>query len=86
MTKKNSGKVRRDTLYVHLLEKNFNQVDKTIQDALLEDWRSWVISPIQSESFKSYCIIIIRKVLKCNRTNATIAYSKFIKDHGLLIK
>ena len=78
--------INRNNLYLHLIEKQFNILELTTQDALLYNWREWTITQKQADKFEKYAIALIKKTLKCNKTKAGIAFSRFIADHGLLIK
>lgn len=80
------GRIKRDNLYQHLIEKQFNIVEKVTLDAFIEDWREWSISKKQSEEFKKYFISLVKKTLKCSKPKALLAYNRFIVTHGLKIK
>ena len=79
-------KVKRENIYQHLLEKQFNLVEKVTFDAFIEDWRQWEITKEQAEEFKKYFISLVKKVLKISKKKAEIAYIKFEQQHGLKIK
>jgi len=79
--------INRKNIFIHLLEKQLNIVERTIFDALLyPKWRDWRITTLQEERFKKYAISIIKGTLKCNRLKAEKAYSDFKETHGLTIK
>jgi len=80
--------VTRKTIFLHLLEKQFNITENTVMDALLnENWKSeWKITSLQEEKFKKYAISIIKGVLKCSSKKANLAYQQFKSSHGLSIK
>lgn len=78
--------VNRENCYIHLLEKMFNLVDKTIQDALLDKWREWKITEEQYLNFKKYALSVIQKVFKIPKKKAEVQFGWFWENHGLLIK
>lgn len=80
--------INRTTIYEHLVEKQFNLIDKTIQDALLyPSWKdTWYISPKQKEEFKNYAVPLIKRVFKCNKKKAESTYDWFLLQHGLKVK
>jgi len=81
-------KINRDNIYIHLLEKQFNLIDKTIPDALLEKkWQDrWNISEKKYNEFKKYSIPLIKKVFKCNTNKSKAVFDWFILMHGMKIK
>lgn len=79
-------KINRENCYIHLLEKMFNLVDKTIQDALLDKWREWKITEEQYLNFKKYALSVIQKVFKIPKKKAEVQFDWFWENHGLLIK
>ncbi len=80
--------ITRKNLYLHLLDKQFNILEKCVEDALLDkNWaKEWSISPSQELKFRRYAISLIQGVLKINKAKAILAYSDFRKIHGLIIK
>jgi len=80
--------VNRSNILEHLLEKHLNLVEKTTLDALFEkNWRSkWTISRQQHEEFKRYCIPLIKRIFKCNKTKAVNTFEWFMTNYGLTIK
>lgn len=80
--------ISRKNIYLHLLERQFNLVERTVFDALIDkNWaKEWHISPIQEQKFKKYAISTIKGVLKVSSKKAGIAYEQFRSSHGLKIK
>lgn len=78
-------KIKRENIYIHLIEKQFNLIEKTTLDAFIEDWKTWSISKKQSEEFKKYFVFLVKKVLKISSKKANVAYNRFINQHGLNI-
>lgn len=80
--------ISRKNINLHLIERQFNLIDRTILDALVDkNWaKEWSITPIQELRFKKYAISTIKGVLKISTKKATIAYDEFRKTHGLKIK
>lgn len=80
-------KINRDNIYLYLLEKQFNLIDKTIQSALLDkNWREWQITRDQNKEFERFAIPLIRKVFKVNKTKTESIFNWFKENHGLLVK
>ena len=81
-------KINRNNVYQHLLEKQFNMIDKTVQDALLERdwWITWNITDEQRIEFEKYATPLLKKVFKYNTNKAKETYKWFIENHGLNVK
>ncbi len=81
------AKITRDNLYHHLLEKQFNIIEKCTYDAVFDkDWASkWFITQKQHDDFMKYSINLIKKVCKINTNKAKEAYHNFRLNHGLNI-
>ncbi len=81
-------KINRKNLYEHLLERQFNLVEKTIFDAFInKNWSNeWFITTKQYEKFKKYAISTIKGVLKCSSSKSTKAFEEFRLYHGITIK
>ena len=82
------SKINRTNLYEHLLEKQFNYLEKTLLDALFEkNWREeWTITKVQSIAFEKYAIPLIKKTLKINTNKAKSTFDWFKQIHALKIK
>lgn len=81
-------KIKREDLYAHLIEKNFNQVEKTTFDALLdENWKTeWKVDREVYNKFRKYAIGEIKKTLKVNTNKAKDIFDWFYWNHGIIIE
>jgi len=86
--KPKGSKITRENIYLHLLEKQFNLLDYTIQDAILEKkWQElWEVDKNKFDEFKIYAINLIKKTFKCNKQKAVSTFQWFEFNHGLKIK
>lgn len=86
--KPKEAKITRENIYLHLLEKQFNLLDLTIQDAILEKgWQQlWEVEESKFDEFKIYAINLIKRVFKCNKSKAVSTFEWFEFNHGLKIK
>jgi hypothetical protein len=82
------AQINRNNIYQHLLEKQFNYLDRTIQDALLDkSWLTdWYLTQEQADDFKKYSVKLIKRVFKCNTNKAKSTFDWFSLNHGLKIK
>ncbi len=80
--------INRNNCYEHLLEKQFNIINKTIFDALFSEgrWKEWEITEKQYIEFRKYAIKLIRRVYKCNKSKGEYNFDWFYNVHGLKIK
>lgn len=80
--------VNRNNIYQHLLEKEFNLIERTIQDALLErNWKEeWTITKEQMQEFENYAIPLLKRTFKFNTKKAISTFAWFWLQHGLKIK
>ena len=79
--------VNRENCYIHLLEKMFNLVDKTTQDAILDSkWKEWAITEEQFLNYKKYALSLIQKVFKIPKKKAEKQFLWFWISHGLITK
>jgi len=82
------AKINRDNLYEHLLEYQFNLIERTVLDALFDkEWlKKWELSKNQHEKWKKYSISMIKKTLRVNRTKAESIFEWLNLNHGLKVK
>jgi len=82
------GKINRQNIEEHLIEKQFNLIELTILDALFDHkWKDkWTLTPEQANKFKTYAIPLIKKTLKCSKQKAQVALDKFIEQFGLKVE
>lgn len=77
--------INRKNILIHLLEKQFNLCDKTIEDAILDpNWKNWKVKNEKYEEFKKYAIKKIQKVFKCNRAKAIHIFEWFENRFGII--
>lgn len=81
------SKIKRDQIGLHLIEKQFNYIEKTVLDAIFDKtWKeSWELTQEQHEKWKKYCIFTMKKVLKINKTKATETFEWLNKTYGLKV-
>ena len=84
----NMAKINRQNIYQHLLEKQFNLIDRTIQDALIHrNWMNeWAITKEQFKQFEAYTIPLLKKTFKCSKSKAVSIFEWFRLMHGLNTK
>jgi len=81
-------KIKRENIEEHLMEYQLNLLELTMLDACFNHkWREeWTLTKEQANKFKTYSIPLIKKTLKCSKTNAQIALDRFIETYGLKVK
>jgi hypothetical protein len=81
-------RITRQNISEHLLEYQLQIIGKTVQEAIADkEWiQKWSFSQEQADSFKNYAIPLIKKVMKCNKGNATSAFNFFNLQFGLKIR
>ncbi len=80
--------INRQNIYQHLLEKQFNLIERTVPDALLDrNWRDeWSVTKKQFQEFENYAIPLLKKTFKFNKNKAKSTFEWFLLNHGLKIK
>ena len=80
--------INRDNIYQHLLEKQFNLIDMTIQNALLErGWKEkWTITKAQLQQLENYSVPLLKKTFKFSKKKAVATFAWFLLQHGLKVK
>jgi hypothetical protein len=80
--------INRDNIYQHLLEKEFNLIDMTIQNALLErNWKEkWTITKEQLQQLEDYAIPLLKKTFKFSTKKAVSTFAWFWLQHGIKVK
>lgn len=77
--------ITRLNIVEHLIEYQFNMIDKTVKDAENDDmWLfNWKITEEQYKQFRGYAIPLLKKVFKINRTKAEGIFDWFHLNFGL---
>lgn len=80
--------INRDNIYIHLLEKQLNLIEKTIPNALLDrNWKEeWTITKNQLQEFENYAIPLLMKTFKFSKGKAVSTFTWFLLSHGLKVK
>lgn len=82
------GKVNRENITRHLIEKELEMVGKTMMDTLDDDLWYFNITMTQQQywEFKKYTIKLIKKIFKCNTQRAADTFEWFYRAFGLRVK
>ena len=82
------AKINRNNIHEHLIEYQFNLIERTVFDALFDkEWLSnWELTQEQHDKWKKYSIATIKKVLKINKTKAEETFEWLNCSHGIKIK
>jgi hypothetical protein len=77
--------INRNNILQHLWEYEFWLAGKKLVDLLdTTNYKfDFTITWEQYYSFREYAIQLIKKVLRCNRTKAEMAFDKFYEEFGL---
>lgn len=81
-------KITRENIGEHLLEYQLALIDKTVQEAKLDDmWVfNWTITKDQYAQFRNYAIPLLKKTFRYNKEKAEKTFSWFYVKFGLMIK
>jgi len=81
-------KINRENLLEHLIEKQFNELQLTMIDAIFEPkWKDkWTLTREEHEKWKKYCISTMKKVLKCNNAKIKESFKWLEENYGLKVK
>ena len=80
--------VNRINITEHLVIYELEMIGKTLVDTVnVDNWRfQFTMTREQHRQFRSYAVPLIKKVFKCNKTNAENTFIWFWKNLGLRIK
>lgn len=85
MTQMEHPPINRQNVSEHLLEFQFNILGKTMSDTIHEsNWKEeWKLNYRQKKLFKSYAMVVLKKVFRFNNTKARETFSFFEQNFGL---
>ncbi len=81
-------KINRLNIGDHLFEKQCSFLGKTVDEISKEPfWKTkYFLTKEQYEEFKKYSILLIKKILHCNKSKAEYTFNYFYAEFGIRIK